>query len=67
MKPEVGKFYNIHYVAPDKRGTSYTGIGECVKDCGDIFVFWVPTDQVGMFQEEDILSELNNDHEKKSV
>lgn len=56
MKPEVGKHYNIHYVAPDKRSTSYTGTGECLRDLIDLFEFLLPDGRKGLFAKEDIIS-----------
>ncbi len=57
MKPVVGKHYNICYVAPDKRTTSYTGTGKCLRDLIDLFVFCLPDGQECLFAEEDIKSE----------
>jgi hypothetical protein len=62
MKPEIGKHYNLRYIAPDKRSTSYTGIGECIEltgmyYTGELFVFRLPDGQKGLFAEQDIISE----------
>ena len=57
MKPQIGKHYNIHYVAPDKRSTSYTGTGECLNDVGDEFLFRLPDGRLGLFTTRDIINE----------
>ncbi len=62
MKPEIGKHYRLQYTAPDKRSTSYTGIGECIETSGlyytgELFVFRLPDGQKGLFSEQDIISE----------
>jgi hypothetical protein len=62
MKPEIGKHYNLRYITPDKRSTSYTGTGECLESpglyyTGELFVFRLPDGQKGLFAEQDIISE----------
>jgi hypothetical protein len=67
MKPEIGKHYNLQYTAPDKRSTSYTGIGEYVEDAGELFVFRLRDKQIGLFAEQDIISEYKNNMKENNV
>jgi hypothetical protein len=66
MKPEIGKQYNLQYTAPDKRSTSYTGIGEYIEDAGELFVFCLRDDQKGLFAEQDIISEYKESNMKEN-
>jgi len=66
MKPEIGKQYNLQYTAPDKQSTSYTGIGECVEDAGELFVFRLQDGQKGLFAQQDIISEYKESNMKEN-